>query len=478
MKPHHLLVGALVSFGFTVANAACVPPYADPTTCLGGARTAVTGIKNIGYYISPTAAGSQYRGDYVAEIGNANNLVVAMYDVSNTNAIDTLLPKLATSGVKLSLIVNSIFLDANANSLSDIAISNNINTLYAKVSAYLGSFHSLAIDEAMLVTQWNKVCKPAGTAIQQCFIDGPSPATVALTVYNLEKWAAMMRGTFLNTSFAYNESGAMIRTATALPKNWDLYGFDCYGDWNNCVDTGASMSSLFSNLKSQVVALNNTYGGYRRMVVVGETTAAFDRVRTRPSPISGSALGDVIIPNNPALGASALINDANLWGIAQNWKGLAATDPMVNTFVGFAWDTVWEGPLVWLGLRGFPYTLGQMEAWGRAVSGKSTANPTSAPVIDFGVSPNMAINTGGPIWAWSTYNGSTCRSVTEPDTYPALPASGSYWFQSESTPRSLNYTIECSNPYGVSQRTINYTVVGPQQTTMPVSCKINPSICR
>lgn len=472
MKIRHLLNALVLSLIAKGAGAACVAPYTNAYECLGVARTSTWGMKTIGYQIS------QLRSEYATEIAATANTVVVGYDPNNPSSIAPIVAKLGPD-LKIIIVINSIFTDpATEADRSDLFITSQLNTLASLLAGKTAYIAYLGFDESLWRRQW-KACSAVGTPFDQCLRNGADPSINASVVANLERWSARVHDFFRGVSMFYNESGAFIRPAFMLPKNYDSYSFDCYGNFDSCPYVNQSIPALLDTLRTKVLALNASYPAYRRLALIAETTAGYNRWALRPGAGYGYVY-DALSPYNPAI-ANGSGNDNSLRSLIQRYTALAASDRMVTTMVGFVWDNLYEGDMTWLGLRGMPLSRAYMEDYARGITGKPAPNLTTPPTIDFAVTQPMSVNNGGSIWAWAAYNATRCRSVSDPD--PALqnlPANGAFWLPPELASRSFDYTLECTGSYGTTQKTIRYTVDSApvNKTPIPVNCTINPSSCR
>lgn len=449
---------AALTLGAFTAQAACVAPYGDPAQCLGVARSPVTGVRNIGYTVLPSGTDAPNPiGDFVTEIGYYANNVTVAYDPSNPAALAPVLSKL-NSGLKLSLVLNSIFLKPDYSDQPEQFIEDQLRMLASQLSGKTAYIAFLAFDEV----QWHKhnaACKDERLGFEACLQRGGTQPLVSETAAKLERWSARIRDYFPGVSMAYNESGPFVRPNLVLPKNYDLYSFDCYGNFDSCMGVNASVPSLMATLKQKVQTLNLVWGGHRTLGIIPETQIAYSRMALRPG--SGGVtdyVQNALYPVNAAIGAGAA-NDSSLRTLVQRYTAMAAADPMITTIIGFLWGNLHDPASVSQGLRSFPLTRDYLDAYARNITGKPLRTITTPPSIDFGVTPDMTINNGGAIWAWSAYNATSCRAVTE--NVPGLPPNGALWVPEPQPPltdgRSFDYTLECTGPYGTTQKTIRYT---------------------
>lgn len=415
-----------------VAYAACSAPSYTSPDCLGYTKTPVDGVRYYGYPLMSSDASQTAVPELqlVSEIKNHTNVVGVVYDPSNPTSLLPLLKQLDT-GFSAILFVNDIFTKKNGTLYSSTEVASRIQTLKQTVLPYK-SYINFGFDEPV----WRAHMVYCGTNTA-CLWGGPLPAVYNVVTPNLQKWANQLRIALPGVSIMDIEAGPMIRSNLTLPANFDVYGFDCYGNFDNCY--GVSVPTMFNTIRSKVVDMNTRYGGYRRLAVVAEAELMYNRTTSDPS-----------VPLNAK-------NDDEALALAQRYYQMYANDTMVNLVAPWIWQTMNEGPTTFFGARGLPNTRAALENYGRSITGKPVTTWTSAPVIQFMVSSGVRVGER-PLWSWSTTGATSCRSITEPTAYPSAPPSGIIVGGVELAARVLDYTIECTGPYGTSQKTIRLTV--------------------
>lgn len=426
------ILAVLLALVGNVANAACTAPAYTSVDCLGPAKAPVDGLRYYGYPLMSADASKTLTPELqlIPEIKNHTNMVGVVYDPSNPTGLLPLLTQLDASFSAL-LFINDLFTKADGTLYSATEITSRIQAMKAVILPYK-NYIRFGFDEPV----WRAHVIYCGTDTT-CLWGGPLAAVYNVVTPNLEKWANRLRSAFPGVSVMDVEAGPMIRSNLRLPVNFDLYSFDCYGDFDNCY--GVSIPTMFNMLRSKVVNMNTKYGGYRRLAVIAEAELIYNRTVSDPS-VPTFAKDD-----NAAL------------ALMQRYNQLYANDTMVNLVAPWIWQTMNEGPAVFFGGRGLPNTRAALEQLGRSITGKPATTWTSAPVIQFSASSGVRVGEK-VLWAWSTTGATSCRSITEPTIYPSIPANGVIVAGPELVARVLDYTIECTGPYGTSQKTTQLTV--------------------
>jgi len=435
--------------------AACTSPYSPPS-CLGPANSSENGLNTFGFVL---AEGGTYNLPKVTQFQEvAKNSNAAAWAYNPANPSDTAAVMEGVSNLtKAYLTINDIFTRTDGTIYSDSEITSRLQTL-STVIAGKTIYVYLGWDEPV----WRAQTLACGSS-NSCLYNGPNPSIMSTVTANLEKWADMVRQQFPGIGIFLVEAHPIVRSAWTIPKNFDLYSFDCYGpydacspQWNsstNSFGTPIPVSQIFATLKSKVSALNNAYGGYRRLAVVPEATIYYNRLNLKPPYIPGwDLVQNILNPGNAG-------TDSSLLELMNKYITLAKSDSMVTTILGFLWGNINEGPTTFFGIRGYPNTRTTMEIEARAVSLKPAPWPYGLPpVIEFQTTQNMKTNDGGSIWSWTAYDTASCKSITEPQNWQDLPASGGIYRPPETSPTSVSYTISCTNSWGTSQKSLTYTV--------------------
>ena len=419
-----LAVACALFFGAEARAYRTSSPYSAD---LGTAQAPVNGLKHVGY---PQLSVDADALALIPEMRNHANAIAFFYDPANPHATANLLEQL-TPTFKGVLLVDPIFFKSDKTPHPDAEIGRRLIEFKQAVEPYASNIAYFGFDEPLYKLQ-SAYCRHSLPCT-----NGPlHPLVNSHAVPELEKWMAFIRRTVAGPGILWIEAGPMIQDKLDLPVNADLYGFDCYSDWDNC--NGVSIKQRFTTLQDKVVELNAGLGGHRRLAVIPEAQLIHDRKSSRADTPVGTAA-----------------HDAAAVALLQRYKAeLYANNPLVNLVGTWIWADIdaGDGRHVIRGARSLPRTRAWLESEGRAVSGKPNRPWGQPPVVQLHASTGA--RTGEHLlWVWSSTGASHCTSVTEAGSYPRAPTSG-FLLGMEPQPRSFTYTISCTGPYGTTYKTV------------------------
>ncbi|MBK6692802.1 MAG: hypothetical protein IPG50_11415 [Myxococcales bacterium] len=469
---------ARAAFAHALGAAAFVAALAGPLAREAHAQTSspYSDVKKLGIAQSKTKGGAAHFGhllalpgvsanaEHVREIEGHANAVAFFFEASKpsrqASVIEALGPKVAGM-----VFVNDVFMNADGASRTPTAIAKNLAALKARLGPKLeaGAIPYLAFDEPMWLRQMG-VCASAGHtggALADCKENGPRPEVVAEMRPKLEAWIDQLRGiSTQKLAIVVIEAHPMIRDALELPVNADVYGYDCYEDFEQCSrdrrnpKVAYSNRQLWNGLKARIEDFNKRFGGHRRMALTVPTTRVFSRANVRAETgMSGSA--QLVLDRQ--LAAPTERPDAASAALAKRHLDEFASDPMTLVIGNFMWNAGQGGDAMWLGARALPETRALLEQTGRRILGRSGgANATAgAPIVDFVVQSGAIAKRTGAIWTWSSTNATTCKSLSDASLPPLAP-NGALYRGPDAAPTRLSYTIACTGPGGTTKATVNY----------------------
>ncbi len=457
----------LAFFTLTASPAAaqpCAPPdYAD-VSCLSTARSPTVGLRTFGYALQGDEG---LRSIFISEIRPSANAAAWGYSASNPTVTANAMGAIDAS-MHLYLGINDVFTNADGTIASDAEANARLDTLATIVGPKVAWVH-LGFDEPVWRAHllW---CKARGIIGDACFVAGPQQEVVEVVTPNLQRWAAALRARFPGVEIWEVEAHPMIRANLRLPNNFDVYAMDCYGPFDQCSRDSSgraySVTDLVQTLKQKVVDLNAAHSGYRTLGVIPETFVGWDR--RNPKTQSSAPPSVALPPFN-----STVTDDAQLSTLVQRYASLVVNEPLVTTVINFQYDTATEGTVTFIGSRSNPQTRALLDGYGRSVLGRPVQSNTTPPTIDFQVFTDDHVGGFGSLWTWSGFNASSCRSVTEP-AVGTQPPFGALYTPPPTSTASFDYTIECTGPYGTTQKTVT---VFPAATIQPVACAVRPELC-
>jgi hypothetical protein len=469
------LLFAAASIAMLFASSSNVQAQYTSPSNLGPAQFPSYGIQYFGYGFLQTSDGVLDK-NVLLETKSHSNAFFVSFDPTKPEALRDTYAQMAPD-FKGIIEVSSIFIDGAGNFKTDAQIANGLDWLsYMLAWSMASNVAYFAFDEPMWKRQiWS--CTGLGDV---CTDNGPRLDIIGEMPRKIEGWAAQLRQRFPGKGIFYVESHKMIRDALTLPANMDLYAFDCYGEFDTCgfnkrinQNTGQlivtqyfSNRQLFNILKEKVEALNNRYGGYRKMAIVPPTFLAWaaassgtnSSLNYYPGMLLDAALSPIISPlpyDNKSPDVVAL---ERAYRYIEEFK----SEPIVALVGGFLWNTTSEGEggNLFLGARGMPNTRWYSETVGRSITGKTTPEgvyASSLPIIEFTATPKLASNNKS-IWAWASKNASSCRSITQEAAgiFQGQPPTGVLLSDAVIGQR-VTYTIECSNSFGATRKTLDVT---------------------
>ncbi len=159
----------------------------------------------------------------------------------------------------------------------------------------------------------------------------------------LEQFGALIKRSFPNSAlaltFTTNELSSYASMNGLIPKNYDWFGFDCYGAWDNC--RGHSIPWYLQKVKASL-------GPNQRTFLIGDANIA----------VYGG-------------GAPSADEQAALLSRAQNYVQLAESDPSVVAMFPFIWQSFDERGSHFWGARELPRVKAFYEQAGRTLRGLS-----------------------------------------------------------------------------------------------------------
>ena len=452
---------ALAGLPAREARAQTSSPY-SAVSKLGAAQSkAKDGVAHFGHLLA--LPGAQANAEHLGEIEGHANAVAFFFEASKpsrqASVIEALGPKVAGM-----VFINDVFMNAEGASRTPTAIAKNLAALKSRLGPKLeaGAVPYLAFDEPMWRRQMG-LCAAGGhtgSAVLDCQDNGPRPEVVAEMRPKLEAWIDQLRGiSTKKLAVVVIEAHPMIRDALELPVNADVYGYDCYEDFDQCSrdrrnpKVAYSNRQLWNGLKARVEDFNRRFGGHRRMALTVPTTRVYSRSNVRAETgMSGTA--QLVLDRQ--LAAPSERPDAASAALAKRHLDEFANDPLTLVVGNFMWNAGQGGDAMWIGERGLPEKRALLEQTGRRVLGRSGgASATGAPIVDFVVQSGAVAKRTGSIWTWSSTHATTCKSLSDA-TLPPMAPNGALYRGPDAVPTRLSYTIACTGPGGTTKATVNY----------------------
>lgn len=383
--------------------------------------------------------------EMIPEIENhANALSMFFIPNSDTTGFSSVIRKL-NSNLKAIIFINDIFYDYTTGvEFSPAVVNANIQKLKTIIDPAIQNIIYFAFDEPVW-RQTSYKCARSNSSQAQIWAcaepflrNAPEVEIINSSRQSLEAAANKMRSYFPSVGLAVIEGGPMIKSVNPFPRNFDLYGFDCYAPINDCF--GTPIATIFRNMREHVVEMNRTYGGFRRLALIPEAMINYNADGINPlTPISTGKTEDEAIQTFNA------------------YLPIYQNDPMVVLIGVWLWETFNENATLSMGSRGLPKLRAHLEEYGRSITRKPVVSWTKPPLIEFSVSNDSRVGKRST-WAWTTTGATSCYSITEPNDLQNLPPNGLIQTGVETVPRQVEYTIGCRGPYGTSQKTLRYTV--------------------